>query len=523
MSAMPPVSARRLVSPGPVADAFMRSRAFICGIIGPVGSGKTMAALQKGLRVGAMQGGTVDANGVTWRSARIGVIRESYPSLESTTLKSWFNIVPEVEGKFNWRAPYTHKFRKVLRREGNRRDGRPIDVLDMEYEFRAIGDQTVEEACRGWEVHAVMVDEADIQPEDLVPFLTGRVGRFSNLAPELIIDPQIILSLNMPDIENHIYRLLFDETLGELTDEELQILTEWLAGRPLIEKLIQPGGREPDAENLHNLEGGRAYYIRQIAANKHKPGYVDRMVDNKPVPLQHGQAVNAGFVYTTHVRPVEWDRRRKLILGVDQGLFAAAAALQRDWDNAIRTLGEVVNMGRDDKGRSVLLKVGPTAFGLRVKRFLTERFPGLTPDMIRVVADPAAFSASDREDNEHDWLLAFQKALGLPVHRAKSNRQALRNEAIWQAQARIGGYAVDPGCPHLIKAHSGGYRYQKSELSTGETRGHLEIANTIYTHVADAEQYAALEGEHVIADIRGRGRRGGRTVVNDSDYAILGG
>lgn len=509
---------RRLVSPGEIADAFMASRAFICAIIGPVGSGKTMAALQKGLRVGASQGGSVDAQGVTWRKARIGVIRESYPSLQSTTLKSWFNIVPETEGKFGWRAPFTHSFRKVLRREGNRRDGRPIDVLDCEYEFRAIGDQTVEEACRGWEVNAAIVDEADLQPEDLVSFLTGRVGRFSDLSPELVVDPQIILSLNMPDIENHIYRLAFDQEMG-LSGDDKADLANALDGRPLIEAFVQPGGRDAKAENLHNLPGGRGYYVLQVAANKHKPGYVDRMVDNKPVPLQHGQPVNADFLFTDHVRPVQWEPRRKLIVGVDQGLFAAAIAMQRTTDGQVRTLAEVVNLAENGKS---LRKVGPTAFGARVKRMLTERFPDLQPEQVRVVADPAAFAAADREDNEQDWLLAFQKALGLKVHRAKSNRQALRNEAIWRAQAERDGYQVDPSCRHLIKAHVGGYRYQKAALSTGETRGHLEIADTIYTHVADAEQYAALEGEHVIGDIRGKERRRAPVRVV-SDYDVLGG
>ncbi|MCJ8158845.1 hypothetical protein [Sphingomonas sp. LaA6.9] len=514
-----PIKPRRLVSPGPIADGFMRSRAFICGIIGPVGSGKTMAALQKGIRVGAMQRGIRDDRGVTWRKARIGVIRESYPSLQSTTLKSWFNIVPESEGNFSWKAPYTHSFRKVLRREGNVRGGRPIDILDIEFEFRAIGDQSVEEACRGWEVNAVIVDEADLQPEDLVSFLTGRIGRFSDLDPALVVDPQIILSLNMPDIDNHVYRLLLDRDLDGLSEEDAADLAEALNGRELIEAFVQPGGRAHNAENLHNLPGGRGYYVLQVASNKHKPGYVDRMVDNKPVPLQHGQPVNAGFAYTEHVRSLEWDRRRKLILGVDQGLFAAAVALQRDELNQMRTLAEVVNIA---KGGKSLLKVGPTAFGKRVKQMLADKFPDIEPHQIRVVADPAAFAASDREDNEQDWLLAFQKALGLKVHRAKSNRQGLRNEAIWQAQDRRDGYAVDPGCKHLIKAHVGGYRYQKAEIGTGETRGHLEIQNTIYTHVADAEQYAALEGEHVISDIRGKPRR--KTSVRiDGDYNELGG
>jgi hypothetical protein len=499
----------------------MQSRAFICGIIGPVGSGKTMAALQKGLRLAAQQGGRVDDKGVLWRKARIGVIRESYPSLESTTLKSWFNVVPESEGKFGWRAPYVHKFRKILRREGNRPDGRPIDVLEVEFEFRAIGNLSVEEACRGWEVNAVIIDEADLQPEDLVSFLTGRIGRFSDLDPESVVDPQIILSLNMPDIENHIYQLLMDHELdtGELSEEDRAELDRVLDGRPLIEAFIQPGGREPNAENLHNLSGGRGYYILQVASNKHKPGYVDRMVDNKPVPLQHGQPVNEKFVHSAHVRPLPFDRRRKLIVGLDQGLFAAAVALQRDQGGDIRTLAELVNY---DPKKKKLLKVGPSAFGRAVKAMLGERFPELTPDMIRVVADPAAFAADDREDNEHDWIRACQKTLGLKIHRAKSNKAALRNEAIWQAQDRTGGYAVDPSCKHLIKGHLGGYRYAKAELGTGETRGHLEIANTIYTHVADAEQYAALEGEHVIGDIRGKERRRAPVKV-DGNFDELGG
>ncbi len=513
-----PVHRRRLRSPGPIADAFMRSRAFISVIVGPVGSGKTMAALQKGLRLGAMQGGVTDDKGVTWRKARIGVIRESYPSLKSTTLKSWFNIVPESEGKFLWSAPFTHAFRKILRRDA---EGRPSDVLEIEFEFRAIGDQTVEEACRGWEVNAVIVDEADLQPSDLVPFLTGRVGRFSDLDASRVVDPQIILSMNMPDIENHAYQLAMDKEMEGLTEQDRRDLAEALGERVLVETFVQPGGMEPDAENIHNLPGGRGYYVLQVAANRHKPGYVDRMVHNKPVPLMFGKPVNAEFAYTGHVRECPWEKRRPLIVGIDQGLYAAAVALQRDVQGQIRTLLEVVNLAQ---GGKVLLKVGPSAFGRKLRQALLERFPGIQPEQIRFVCDPAAFAAGDREDSEHDWVLACQAALKLGrIHKAKSNRQGLRNEAIWQAQSRRGGYLVDPSCRHLIKAHSGGYRYQKEEMGTGELRGHLEIADTIYTHVADAEQYAALEGEHVISDIRGRPRVDSSQIRNVSEFDVFAG
>ena len=513
------MSARVLTSPGPIADEFMRSRAFNKFCIGPVGSGKTMAALQAGLLLAARQGGRVDAKGVLRRKARIGVIRENYPSLEATTLKSWWHIVPRDDGKFSMRAPYTHRFGKLLRADPE--TGAPLEILDCEFEFRAIGDQSVEQACRGWEVNAAIVDEADMQPPDLVPFLTGRVGRFSDLDPKAVVDPQIICVMNMPDVENHAYKLAMDRDLPDLTDTETQQLQEWLGERKLIETFIQPGGRDPAAENLHNLEGGRNYYVRQVATNKHRPGYVDRMVDNKPVNLMHGLPVNPDFNHREHVAEgLKWDRRFKLIVGVDQGLFGAAAVLQRNELGQVRTLSEVVNLAPGGKD---LLKVGAGAFGRQLKAHLIARYPGVRADQLRIVGDPAMFAASDRPTDEYDWRLTFQNALGFPVHRAKSNKAALRNEAIWKAQKERAGYQVDASCKHLIRAHAGGYRWAKAELGTGETRGTMQIADTIYTHVADAEQYAALEGEHVVDDIRGRARRSSPIVQFNTNYDVFSG
>lgn len=497
---------RTLNSPGPISDAFLLSRAFIKVIIGPVGSGKTMTALRALLMVGMKQGGYVDRNGVMLRKARVGVIRESYPNLEKNTLPSWFDVMPESEGKFTWKQPYTHRVNLILAED---EDGRPTDICEFEMEFRAIGDKSVEEVTRGWQVCAVMVDEADLQPSDLLSFLTGRVGR-GGIDRDLMVDPQIILSLNAPSIDNWVYRLAIENELGNIGDE----LRELLGDRELIEVFIQPGGREPDAENLHNLPKG--YYQVQAAANKHKPGYVDRMIDNKFVPLQHGQPVNPQFDYKRHVRKgLEWDPGRPLIVGVDQGLFAAAVASQRLVMGEFRTLREAVMFREDNK---TLAKIGPSAAGAMVRTMIAENFPDLRPEMLRVVADPAAWAAADREDDEMDWIRAFSKALGYRVHKAKTNRQTLRNEAIWQALSAHDGYAVDERCKHLIRGHLGGYHYRKAEISDNEVRGHLEIADTIHTHVCDAEQYAALEGEHVIGDIRGRPRRHAPiTLISDFD------
>lgn len=507
------IDVRRLNSPGPISDRFLLSRAFVCIIIGPVGSAKTLTSLRKLRRIGQMQGGRVDQNGVIWRKARVGVIRETYPNLEKNTLPSWFRIHPESDGKFTWKAPYTHRIRLILASDPE--TGRATDVCDFEIEFRAIGDRSVEEVCRGWEVVAVLIDEADLQPPALLAYLSGRVGRSSDLDPGMVVDPTIILSLNAPYIDNWIYPLAYENEFADLVDEEV---LEALAGRPLVEAFIQPGGRDPGAENLHNLPKG--YYTIQAALNKHRPDYIARMLDNKPVPMQHGQAVNPQFDFGRHVRPLEYDPRRMLTVAFDQGLFAAAVAGQRTGEAQLRTLREAVSFLEAGK---TLNKIGPTAFGQMVRAMMAENFPDVHPDRVRFVGDPAAWSARDRADNEHDWILAFQRALGHKVHRAKTNKEALRHEAIWRAQAEHDGYAVDPSCKHLIRGHLGGYRYRNADLSGGETRGHLEVADTIFTHVCDAEQYLAVEGEHVISDIRGKPRNLLRPMVNDSEFDVFRG
>ncbi len=505
---------RRLNSPGPIADKFMLSRAFVQIIIGPVGSAKTLSALRKLRRIGQQQGGKLDANGVLWRTARVGVIRETYPNLEKNTLPSWFTLHPESDGKFTWKAPYTHKLRLILGVDPETQ--KPNDVCEFEIEFRAIGDRSVEEVCRGWQVVAVMIDEADLQPPELLSFLSGRIGRSTNLGVSQAVDQTIIMALNAPYIDNWVYPLAFENEFESMFDAEL---LEALNGRPLVEVFIQPGGREPNAENLHNLPKG--YYTIQAALNKHRPDYVARMIDNKSVPMMHGQPVNPQFDYARHVRPLEWDRSRLLTVGFDQGLTAAAVATQRTTEGHLRSLREAVAFLQQGK---TLRKIGPKAFGELVRAMLNEHFHDIEPDRIRFPGDPAAWRARDNEDDERDWVRAFEKALGHKAHRAKTNKQALRHEAVWQPMSEHDGYAVDPSCRHLIRGHLGGYRYRDADMKGGETRGHLEVADTIYTHVCDAEQYAAVEGEHIISDIRGKPRRdAGRVIRNDSGFDVLRG
>jgi hypothetical protein len=119
-----------------------------------------------------------------------------------------------------------------------------------------------------------------------------------------------------------------------------------------------------------------------------------------------------------------------------------------------------------------------------------------------------------------DWIRAVEKVLGAKIHKAKSNSPQLRNEAIWQAMDKRGGYAVDPSCKHLIRAHLGGYHYRKAEIAAGDRRRAARPPRDRRHDLHPRRRRRAIwraRGRACVADIRGRDRREGRTVVNDSN------
>jgi hypothetical protein len=75
----------RYAPPGPVAAAFLDSDAFVAAIRGPIGSGKSTACAIKLLRNTMKQQRLLDG----WVRRRSAVIRNTYPELKTTTIKTW--------------------------------------------------------------------------------------------------------------------------------------------------------------------------------------------------------------------------------------------------------------------------------------------------------------------------------------------------------------------------------------------------------------------------------------------------
>ena len=509
---------------GKVADAWRRSRAFIAGIMGPVGSAKTSTGVAKCFQIAAMQKPVLNAQGQRIRRARIAVIRDTYPNLDSTVLATWHQWVPREVGNYTHDAPRRHVVQIGLD------DG---TFLRLEMIFLAIGDKRIEDVLRGLELTAAWLNEADRLHKDVLAYLTGRVGRYPGAKQGGCVDPTIFCDFNAPDTDNWLYTLFVDQDMDPVAKAAIE---ETLGGRPMIGFYRQPGAREPGAENLHNLPKG--YYDMAYAAPT-SADYKARMLDNKFVPMRHGQPVFPEFNMGLHVaaEPIRFDPMRSLIVGMDAGLTPAAVFCQRTSLGQFRVLGELVVFPEVDE---TLGGVGATRFGKALKAELAEQFPSIDladkrdvrgrarmPDTerfrehdrerpIEFWCDPSARDGTDKSGAEQSWLEIVQAQLGMKIRPARTNRLHIRLEAVRRPMLTMvdggqPGFLIDPSAKILRKGFVSGYHVRRVAVGgDGTGRFDSEPNKNMFSHVQDALQYAAMADGVAVAEVLGRDKRTAR-------------
>lgn len=533
---LPP--ARELRPMGPVMDRLVASRAFIVGGMGPVGSGKTIGLSIKIQHHAAKQGGRRNAQGQLIRKSRYVFIRDTYPNLDRNTIPSWNKVIPKHVGKFVLSAPRVHRFSMVLEREGHILDKNalPIDIADVEMEFRAIGDQTVEDALRGLECTAAIVNEADRTNPDILTFLAGRVGRFSDGDPDLVVDPFIGLDLNGCDDENWTHKVLVEQNLD---DEVLSAISDLLEDRPLVDYCEQPpailegdhipGGWmvNPAAENLANLPKG--YYERQYAFAKMRGNqqYIDRMLCSRFTPPLSGRSVFPEYNDGLHSGEFEAVPGFPLLIFADQGLLGAVLVSQLV-KGQLRVLEEIACVFETDNDEIHVVQMGGETLGKQVKELLVNKYRNF--EIGDAVCDPAG-AAGENAVNFKSWRQDFQKGLGHRVRKARVPKNAIapRLKAVRGLLNRAVGteraLKVHKRCTMTRRAFRTKYYYQRVGKGSGDGF-YNDVPKKVqgYSDLMDALQYGAFEielgldlsatGQELIGENPG-------DFQNDSDFDVF--
>lgn len=447
---------------GPIAAAFFEDRSEASCIMGPIGSAKTSTALLKMFMIAIQQ--EPNAQGI--RYTKFIVIRDTYRNLNNTTIASWKSWVPEEIGE--WSGGRNEPGRHHLM--FNLFDGTKVDML---VEFIAIGDNNVEDVLRGWEGTGAYLNEADRLQEEVFNFVRGRVGRYPSV-PKCGVKASwygVWCDMNAPDEENYMAK-------------------KFIFNKPKSFAFYkQPGGREPNAENIRNLPEG--YYEKQCAGQDEM--YIRRMIDNQLGYSRDGQPVYPEFNDTIHVahENILPTPGIALNIGFDCGLTPAAIIGQQQPNGQWRILNEIIADG-----------IGAQRFGELVARVLSQQY---TNYRVRfATCDPAGLSKSAGDENERSWREIVANITKLAIRPAQSNAITVRLDTVKMVLNRMidgqPGILISPACKVLRKGFNSGYRFVK----VATTNSKILLSDTPdkneYSHPHDALQYLLMgAGEYKAA------------------------
>lgn len=154
--------------PGPVASRFLESNARRRVILGPFGSGKSVACCAEIMRRSREQSPSRD--GV--RRTRWAIVRNTYPDLKNTTVKTWRDWWGDAYGAFSRVAPFAHHLKFALD------DGTKVDC---EVIFLAMDEEADAKKFLSLELTGIYFNELRELKRALIEAGDGRLGRYPSM------------------------------------------------------------------------------------------------------------------------------------------------------------------------------------------------------------------------------------------------------------------------------------------------------------------------------------------------------
>jgi len=449
--------------PSPTAQRFLDSRAYVKIFQGPVGGGKSTAALMELIQR--------SVNQQPWNNKRRTkhiILRNTLQQLKSTVkplIDEW--LVEKVQGSLGaWKlTDNTFEMRFAL-----------PDGTEVHSDLILLPADTPDDVRRllSVEVSSAWVEEArEVDPE-VFSGLQGRVARWPPRSAGGGTYPGLICSTNPPPMGTW-----WQQVISE-PPKKWEVFLQPPA-------LLDDGQINPDAENLEHLD---PEYYDNLTAGK-SDDWIDVYLKNKFGAGGFGQPVfRQTFRRDFHIsklplKPVSLGNA-PLIVGMDNGLEAAAVVGQQDARGRVNILAEAfvpdkVTMGVEKFLDSILIP------RLRAK------FPSVRNEHYLFVVDPACFQRS--QVNE---VTIAQSIMSRGYRVVKAPTGASQGEV----ERRIGavegllsrsidggpGLLIDPQCVHLAQALDWGYRNKK--LANGQQKAEPEKNH--FSHIADALQYFCL-------------------------------
>lgn len=464
---------------GQVLTAFLADRSHVSFIRGPIGSGTSTACCMRIYSHALEQ--WPDPQGK--RRSVWAVVRNTYPDLKNTTIKTWLDWFPEnLYGRMFWDRPMHQELR--------------IGDIELDIFFLALDDETDIRKLRSLELTGVWFNEVEFADKPIFDEAESRTGRFPARKDGGPRWDGVISDLNAPS-EDHWLPQMTGEVppSDDLTEEEIALLRwppnwKYLVQPPAVLEIRSPDGKSvvgyrtnPRAENLRWLKEG--YYEEKLQGKK--KAWIDSRLRNQIVFVVDGDPVWSAYNPDTHISalPLEPIQGHEVIIGMDFGRRPSAVFMQNINDRIfIQYEFRRYNMGA-------------ATFAPLFKRFLERTYPGFR---YRIYGDPKGQDKGQADERTAYDIFASH---GIKVHPApglKNNALQTRLEAVASVLNELHNglprFLLSPqNCPTLKAAMAGRYHIRKVAL------GDPEPVKDKYSDVADCLQYAFLgmgEGRRMV-------------------------
>lgn len=268
----------------PTVAAFHASQAFVRGIRGPIGSGKSVGCCADLMAKAVSQ---EPFKGV--RRSKWAVIRNTYGELKTTTIQTWLDWFGDLT-----KMVYGHPI--IGTTAFGLQDGTRVE---LELVFLAMDKPKDVKKLKSLELTGVWINEANEVPVEVLRMATGRVNRFP---PKWAGGPSwsgVIMDTNSCDMDNWWY---------EMAEEERPQDYDFFAQPPAL--LSGPDGYAPNpaAENIGNHPAGFGYYFKQVPGKPKE--WVKVFIQN-----EYGSSTPGSYVYGDYSEANHCDRAPDAGLG----------------------------------------------------------------------------------------------------------------------------------------------------------------------------------------------------------------
>jgi hypothetical protein len=442
----------------PTLRQFAHSDAFMRGISGPFGSGKSSACVAEFPQRGLAQRPGPD--GI--RRSRWAIIRNTMPQLRDTsirTLHQW--LPPQHFGRW-----YSNDLRYVIKAW----PGAEIEII-------CLGLDRPEHVRKllSLDLTGAWVNEAREVPWAVIEALQGRVGRYPPMNEGGPTWFGVWMDTNPPDVDSKWYEF-FEEGKWKADFQELLKAGVLPAGSPpesFAAVFHQPDGLGPNAENLANLIPG---YYQRLAVGK-KSEWVKVYCRGQYGFVTEDKAVFPEYSDALHLKAIDPVPGRRIMRGWDFGLTPACSLSQVLPDGRWLVFDEIIAEG-----------MGADRFGDQVLEHCARAFKGKAE--FEDYGDPAGNQRAQTDEKTCFEILGakgieIEEGLQSVAIRLESMRKPLRTIVNGQVQ-----FVLHPRCKTLRKGFLGGYHFRR--LSTTAERYSTEPEkHNIYSHIMDGTEYVA--------------------------------